>query len=309
MDKLLKKICLFLAPFFIYALTILLVDPFNYFDIFHVVENKIKRNNAFYYNNTLYKLIEYDQNLGENILLGDSRIGNIDVTKIAKLTNEKYYNFAYNAASIEEMVQTFWYLVENNTLENVYIGINLNNYNENLKRNNFDKSLSLYKNAILYIFDRATMTASYKCLYAHFFDKERIIGRPNLTKEEFWKYQIDINAKEKYTNFIYAKDYYLSLLEISKYCKKNNISLSFIISPTHVDLQSVAIECGLEKELVMFKNDLKKLGTVYDFDFDNEYTQDMNNFKDPFHFANDDLIINNIWGDESLYCIKTYRDS
>jgi len=36
-----------------------------------------------------------------------------------------------------------------------------------------------------------------------------------------------------------------------------------------------------------FKEDLKKLGDVYDFNYPNEITKERNNFSDPFHFRDE----------------------
>jgi hypothetical protein len=41
----------------------------------------------------------------------------------------------------------------------------------------------------------------------------------------------------------------------------------------------------LQHQEERFKNDLQKLGDLYDFDFPSLLTKNKNNFKDPYHFS------------------------
>jgi hypothetical protein len=118
------------------------------------------------------------------------------------------------------------------------------------------------------------------------FNSTAAIGRPDMSATEFWKYQLDVTANRYYANHTYPTVYYESLKKISEYCKSNNIKLVFFIPASHVDLQKKTEEFNLLAEEGKFKEDIKKLGDVYDFNYPNEVTKNRANFSDPFHFNN-----------------------
>ena len=53
------------------------------------------------------------------------------------------------------------------------------------------------------------------------------------------------------------------------------------------------------EEYQKFKEDLRSLGTVYDYDIDCENTRDKNRFQDPFHYDKEfgKIIINEVFSD------------
>mgnify|MGYP001593967187 FL=1 len=86
-----------------------------------------------------------------------------------------------------------------------------------------------------------------------------------------------------YSNYEYPTTYYEGLKEISNYCKENNIKLIFFVPPTHIEQQQSVINFDLAEEEVRFRDDIKKLGILYDFDYPNEKTKNKTNFSDPLH--------------------------
>jgi hypothetical protein len=63
----------------------------------------------------------------------------------------------------------------------------------------------------------------------------------------------------------------------------NDIKLTFIISPTHIEVQDKVKEFKLEKEYDRFRNDIKSFGDLYDFNWPNVITENKANFLDPLH--------------------------
>ena len=93
----------------------------------------------------------------------------------------------------------------------------------------------------------------------------------------------------------------MELVNISDYCKKNNINLVFFIPPTHIDLQEQVKYFSLQKEENKFKNDLHNIAKTYDFDYSNKLTVNKNNFSDPFHLNKElfSLILNDLFINEN----------
>ena len=75
----------------------------------------------------------------------------------------------------------------------------------------------------------------------------------------------------------------MQLKKIKHYCDNNNINLTFLIMPTHLDYQKRVKDFNLIEEEITFKNDMSNLGRVIDFEFPNIITKNRHSFKDPTH--------------------------
>src|SRR5436190_1512565 len=119
---------IFTAPLLFYALTVLIVDPYNFFNFSHLVPDSVKKpiSNLDY---PLWKMPDYRRNPRRNVLLGDSRMNGIAIEEIRKFTGEEYYNFAYGGGTLKEMIRTFWFADSLTNLHVVYMGMNFNLYN------------------------------------------------------------------------------------------------------------------------------------------------------------------------------------
>ena len=114
-----KRILIFCIPFCAYLGIILLIDPYNYFNISRFT-SKEKKGITNSLNYCFWKAIEFKNNPSQNIIIGDSRADNIDVDRIYRLTGESYFNFGYGGGSLPEMIKTFWYSVKITKLKRVY---------------------------------------------------------------------------------------------------------------------------------------------------------------------------------------------
>jgi uncharacterized protein (DUF2164 family) len=285
MKKFIQRCILFSIPLWIYASIIILIDPFNYFNSTLVINQKDKQSISENIDIRYWKIMNYQNKKSKNIILGDSR-SNFPVEYIEEKTGKGFYNFSIYASTIEEMTDIFWYVSKQTDLETVYIGLNFNHYN---KYNN--KNLLIDKiqksNLVSYIFENASYKASYNIIQSKLTGKINKKGMPDMSKEKFWKQQLDTEADKYYSLYKYPGNYYKKLEEIAAYCKEKNIKLLFFSPPTHIDLQNKIKEYKLEKEFERFKSDLKSLGTWVDFDYPSELTQDKNKFTDPFHLDPD----------------------
>jgi len=89
---------------------------------------------------------------------------------------------------------------------------------------------------------------------------------------------------------------------MAEYCRENNINLIFFIPPTHMDLQVLIGEYGLEQGRAQFLNDLRSLATVVNLNTENQFTSRKANFTDPFHFDRsfDSLVLSQILHRDSM---------
>ena len=150
---LLKKLGFFISPVIIWIFIVVLIDPFNYFNISNVISQTSKEKSAKKLNSLLYNTIYYKNNPTKNIIIGDSRIRKLPVKKIKELTGETYYTLHSNAAKLNELIDLFWLSTEYADIENIVIGINFNIYNQYAYANNVADVKALLKNPLIYIFN------------------------------------------------------------------------------------------------------------------------------------------------------------
>jgi hypothetical protein len=302
MKKLLLKLVLFAMPFLTVALVVVWVDPYNYFS-YNPQQTEIKKRIAHKVNYALWKLIEYNRNPRPNILLGDSQMGRLRSEDILKISGKEYYNFSYGGGILPEMMNTFWMAAESTKLENVYFGISFNHFNiHNNSVNRVDSAKQIIKNPLLYLVNRNVLSATIKIIKDRLLEKSSQIELPPMSREQFWNYSLNVPTRRYYANYKYPKEWYGELRRISDYCHHNAINLTFLILPTHTQLQTKIDEYGLSKEYEIYLKDLSKLALIYDFNKKNQWTDDKNNFEDPRHFKSGLAreLIREIWGEKQL---------
>ena len=297
MKHFIKKNLFYSIPLIIYVLLVLFVDPYN---IILKEKNQkmleLKSQISYRINYPLFKLNEYDKNPTDIILLGDSRVDKLNPEVFEQLTKKKTSNLAYGGGTLAEIIETFWYATSVYDFEDVYIGINFNLYSDNNNMNRVAEAIELKNSIFPYLFNRYTLKSTILILKSLVTNEKINIEKPNLSKAEFWRYQLESSANNFYRDYKYPKEYSVHLQEISNYCNVNNIKLVFFTPPTHTDLQEKVNEFKLKKEELRFKGDLFNLGLYYDFDYPNDLTKNRDNFTDPFHYNDKvaNIVVNEI---------------
>ncbi len=280
MKRFIKNCILLAIPFILYLFLIVIIDPFNYINSFRIIDSKNKEEISAGIEPHMYKIIEFQNNPKRNIVLGDSRTNGL----FSCIESEEWSNLAYGGGSLKEMIQTFWWVTNEIKLDTVIMGINLNLYNKYNKRFWVEETLERNKSFFSYAFSKYVFHSTFLIIKSYFSKNVISIGKPQQSKDEFWKFQINQTATKFYEHFDYPDNYFKSLKEISIFCIQNNIKLIFWIPPTHIDFQKRKIDFGIEKFDEKFVTDLQSLGDLYDFDYYSELTQNKSYFRDPMHF-------------------------
>lgn len=285
-NKLLLKIGLFIIPVLCWVSIVIVVDPFNYFNISKIISYNIKVKSAQQINSLLFNTINFKNKPTSNIIIGDSRIRKLPTKKIKKITGKKYHIMHSNAAKLNEIIDLFWYsdsiyfAATSKNLKNVIIGINFNLYNQYSYANRVEEVEAMLRNKYLYFFNWSTLETVYLTLKNQFFKynvKEKKI------KQEHWEYITKTIARNHYSKYKYPENTLKRLKEIGNYCSLKNINLTLLIVPHHKDFHDRLIEYNLEKAELVFKNDIKDIGRVIDYDFPNSITGCTSCFTDPIH--------------------------
>jgi hypothetical protein len=299
---LLRKGSVFMLPIIAWIYIVIVVDPFNYFNVSNFISEKAKEKSAQQLNSLLYNTVNFRNNPTNSIIIGDSRIRKLPTEKIKQLTGDDYYTMHSNAAKLNEIIDLFWFsdslwCSDNYTnLENVIIGINFNLYNEYAYSNRVTDVKKILDNKFIYIFNWNILETIYLALKNEFFGL-----KPNekKDKEEFWDYTIKTIAKNHYSKYKHPKETLLRLEEMGAYCKANDINLILLIVPHYKEFHNRLVEFDLAEEENAYKNEIKNIGRVIDYDFPNSITNCKSCFSDPIHTTDSigEIMVNEIFSD------------
>lgn len=303
MMRFLTRLLIFSIPILVYCTAIAVIDPFDYFGLPSVISPGVKAATAKGLNECFWKMNEFNRHPASSILLGDSRMDAMPTEKVSQAAAREYCNLAFGGASLNEIMDAFWFAARRTRLTNVYIGLNLNVYNDY----NFTDRTATYEsiagNPALYFVNRTVLHAAALEAYSQFAGKDLKIGVPQMSRDAFWHHELDVVTAGYYTNYIYPVQYRKRLDALAAYCRKNHINLGFIIFPTHVDLQERIRDFHLESTSRKFRSDLAAWGTTYDFDYTNDITLQKDNFSDPYHYRPPiaDVMIGEVWQGKIQY--------
>ena len=139
---------------------------------------------------------------------------------------------------------------------------------------------------------------SWYNLFDKLFHVNLVSSTPPETRDAFWITQLEKQTRVYYNRYKYPAELYRDLTKISSYCRENSIKLTFLIPPTHIELQNKIDAYGLRAQSDRFKRDLAGLAPTIDFDYPNAWTRDRGLFNDPYH-AKPEVVaamVAEVWG-------------
>ena len=110
MKKYLFRGLLFAIPFIVYFLFILIIDPHNFFNVFHVINDVdkkaiISRNDeSSPRGNMLWKSLKIKRNPVKKMIIGDSQAANVNVALIEEICGEKYFNYSIPGPALKRFL-------------------------------------------------------------------------------------------------------------------------------------------------------------------------------------------------------------
>jgi len=297
--RLVLNAALFATPFLVWIVAVVVVDPFNYFDISHVVPEPVKKENAASLNEMMFNMLKEVHNPGENLIIGDSRVENFSLPQIKEITGLEYHRLSSNALKLNEAVDLFWFANQRKRIARVVFGINFNQYNEYAFADRVHSVEAVIHNPLLYVFDRSVAQASYYVSKAALTGHPAFSSIPPMTRDEFWDYIVTVRAKEQYGRYRHPDELYRRMRDMVTFAKDHGTEVTFVIVPHHADFQRRVQDFGLAEEAARFRRDLNDLDVrVVDYDYPNAITADRSKFRDPLHCneAVSSMIVNEVFG-------------
>ena len=183
----LRNIAFFLLPFLFYLCLVLLSDPYNYLNASSIITDKIRFSISIKNEPHLFKLIDAHNHPKNKVLLGDSRTNEL----YRCMNDPDWNNLAYGGATIEEITQSFWWVVSDHHVDTVLVGLSFHLYNKFNRRSWVEETLERENNFFSYAFNRYTFESTLEILETLVIKKVDSKDDMPFTREEFWQYQIN----------------------------------------------------------------------------------------------------------------------
>jgi hypothetical protein len=298
MERFAFKAALLALPFCLWAVCVVVVDPFDYFNVSHVIAPETKVHNAQQINTLYYHAFQEANDPSPNVLIGDSRTASLPIDEINRLTGARYRLLTASALKINEITDLFWLANRYHKLENVYVGVNFSMFNAYAYADRVTAVRTILDNPFRYVFNLNTAQALFYVVESAATDKPAVSSVPPMTRDEFWEYMIKVRGTDWYGKYQFPDTAYDQMKKMVEYCRANGVNLTFIIVPHHVEFQNRVWDYHLSRDKARFLKAMLDLDArVIDYDYINDITLRKSNFTDPVHYneAIGKLIANEVW--------------
>jgi len=293
-----KKGLLFASPLLLWVLAVVVVDPFDYFDLSHVFPEQAKIENAATLNTLVFNMLKEKHTPCENLIIGDSRAEALPLEYIEQITGRPYFRLSANALKMNESIDLFYFANRIKPVKRAVFTINFNEFNEYAYADRVTSVEAMIHNPFIYLFDRNVAQAGYYVAKASLTGKKSFSSIPPMSQDAYWDYIVTVRAREHYERYRYPDDLLKRMQEMTEFAKKQGTEVTFIIVPHHADFQRQVRDFGLLDDYIRFKRDMSNLGVrVIDYDYLNAMTTDKSNFRDPLHYNSEiaKLIANEVF--------------
>jgi len=257
------------------------VDPFDVNRSFSL--GLEKRDVSYNLSNYAWKYPEYLHDPQPSVILGDSRARRLPAETFESVHGEGTYNFAFGGATGGDVIETFWFALEQGALTRVYMGLGALLLNDSIAVERGRRDRELLASPLQYYFSPFVTGASARVVLRHTLGMEGPDETPPMSPEAFWEYQLTVPPRQYYGAYLYPTKLLERLKEVAAVCAERDIELVFFMPPTHVELQAKRMEYEIEADYQRALRELELLAPVYDWDYPNAVTQDATLFADPFH--------------------------
>lgn len=316
MKRFLKRFGLYIIPFLIIVLLFFMFEPYDYF---------LLRGDAPYDTMPLSSMREVIVEKPSRIILGDSKMANLNTDYIREITGKDYTMLGFGGAGIGECIELFWFATEHTQLEEVYFGISFYMVRGQYRAGRITEMERRATNMFRFMSDfqywlRALNGAKEAAM--------ELTGREVVPPEDPTSFELlpvptEMGRRyrqdiEDYAGIIYemCENYYIDyptldkIQEVIDYCNQHGIELTFVFTPTHESIYTMVTEpLGIDDITPMLKEFLIGKANVLDMEFLNDFTRNEDNFFDGFHLTGPqkkllaDLLFTNTPSD---YIVRSY---
>lgn len=293
MKKLYVKLVALFLPIALYIGMFVVFEPYNYFGLKESTTTDKDDDSI------IGRILAFNEQQPESLILGDSRMAHFDLDYITELTGEEYGTLAFGGAAMNETIDLFWYAVEKDpNLKRVVIGVSFYHLNKGYYKNRMSQIEELLSNPLAYTFNfnynvemlnnlRYALTGvetganSEEGIWPdadYYYDD----GTPRPYRKNLEEYALE-NIYAVCKEYTLDEDDLANLLKIADYCNKNGIELIFVLPPVDVSIGDLVIEpLGIDAQMAYYIPLLEQNARVLNYEYPIYYT-DQDLFYDGFH--------------------------
>ncbi len=231
-----------------------------------------------------FNLASWLREPSEGVLLGDSRMLQINSDALEEATGIPWSNMAAGGSSGRDIVENLRFILENTPPRRVVIGLNLNLLNGAAQRDHVADAKEIVASPLRYHLNPFVTRASAFLLYEKWTGDNPVSETPPMDSETFWRHQLDVTAKLAYQDFRMPERLLTDLTEALQRAEETGTQVTFVFFPTHKDLHQVARDMEVADEYAELKRRISAMGPVVDWDRSSRLTSEKTNFSDPWHF-------------------------
>lgn len=321
--KLIGKTLIALIPLALLAVFFFVFEPSDYWGI------KGKSN---YNERAISGLREIILTDVDRIIVGDSRTANLNEGAIEEASGKEYCDLAFGGSTFADSMRMIDYALEHDDIKEIVVGLSFYNMNDYHSSNRVDPVVPIAEDPEKYVTNAQYWTVALKnctaavlnpiadltgadILRVDIEDPSQLKQVYRLSEEyvhgwrrDLWDYSVIINEQMDSVGYSTAENLG-RLKELAEICRERDIDLVFILFPSNrVIWENVIYPRGMDAELEAYKEELKKLGTVYDMEFYSDIAKNDDVFQDGFHMTLDGkmMVIDAVFGGgEYDWCVKT----
>ena len=302
----LKKLALFSIPIWLYVFFIVIIDPYNFIGISHIIDDADKisvlnrSNNSGPRGNMLWKYNHFKKSPCSIVLIGDSQGRKIKESLIKEASGESCFNFCIPGGSFSTSFDNFWFIAENARLEKVYFIVSFMNYNAN-------RDYSLLHFATDYFNKPYSYFTTKEILFDSWINFRYYISPDEKLTMNSYEVQpvevLDSLSVSQYELFFgdykYPEQYYSKLKSLKEFCNKHHIEFTFILLPVYQKLEEYLDQGELRKDYLKFREDIERIAPVLDYSRCADIYKKRESFVDFYHLKQESLdeLTMQIWGD------------
>jgi hypothetical protein len=309
MRKVQLQLLLFFTPFILVSLFVFLIDPYDLFNISHLVSDKSKKmclNKSLKVTtraNMLWKTLEFERNPTSSIVLGDSRVYYINDKKWEDRLGEPVYNLSIPGSNFKTIIDLFWMAARTTKLSNVLIQVSFSRYNASVSYDLYGPVNKVVNNPISFFFNSSYVVDSWNVFYFSITQNELLVNKFYKPGDDRWNLSKEFLIRELTEDpYIYPRDIYGEFVKIKEYCKAEKINLTFFVPPDYNDVHYFTKNLGFEEEYGRFLDDFKSLGNFVNLNNGSEFSFKKSNYEDYFHIKHElaDTIVSMLLSSGSL---------
>ena len=301
MKKIILKTILYCLPFLVLLGMFVAFEPYDYFGLRH--------GESEYLCKPLSSVRELLINQPENIVLGDSRMANLNMDLAEEFSGEPYTMLGFGGAQTGELIELFWYATEHTDLKKVVFGINLYSSIDEQGPGRIPAIIEQAEDPAQFILHaghwlgaiNAAKTKIMNYVWSSTGHPERMefpedptdySRAQDIPQEMGEKYRKNL---EEYRDLIRAnfgrapevrQETVDKLREVVEYCNAHDIEIIFVYPPIHISIYEVYEELDILKEAEKYKSYLRSVAPCLDMEFPNSFTENDDNFYDGYHLPN-----------------------